>query len=59
MVELYHANRMAFLIKHSPFLMKFKQTLNLIIKYKSVQTFKSKEILHKFIIKIIKTTLGI
>lgn len=39
--------------------MKFKQTLNLIIKYKSVQTFKSKEILHKFIIKIIKTTLGI
>lgn len=37
--------------------MKFKQNLNLIIKYKSVQTFKRKEILHKFIIKIIKTTL--
>lgn len=38
--------------------MKFKQILNLIIKYKSVQTFKRKELLHKFIIKIIKTTLG-
>ena len=39
--------------------MKFKQNLNLIIKYKSVQTFKRKEILHKFRIKIIKTTLGV
>lgn len=38
--------------------MKFKQNLNLIIKYKSLQTSKRKEILHKFIIKIIKTTLG-